>query len=221
MNAPMKKIRVLITCSSSLICEGMASLLQKEEDILILGKLETCILAAGILDYHADVYIYDPQLFGPDESFKIVNDIKTRAPGSRILLYLDRDIPDESLVHYLIKGIDGYIRRTDDLTKVAAAIRTIYAGNIWAERKLLDKFVRYTPLLLMSDLEAQFAKMIHPLTAREKEIISLLVIGLPNKSISYRLNISEKTVKTHLNNIFKKMNVSNRTQVVSALVYSQ
>jgi DNA-binding NarL/FixJ family response regulator len=217
----MNKIRVLITCSSSIICEGMASMLQKEGDIEVVGKLETCILAARILDYHADVYIYDPLLFGPDESLKIVNDLKTRSPESRILLYLDTEISDESLVQYLMKGIDGYIRRSGDLKQVAAAIRTVTAGNIWAERKLLDKFVRYTPLLLMSDLESKLAKMKNPLTAREKEVVSLLVIGLSNKSISDRLNISEKTVKTHLNNIFKKMNVSSRTQVVSALVYSR
>ena len=214
----MKIIKVLITCNSSIICEGLASLLQKEGDIEVVGKLETCLLAASILDYHADVYIFDPLLFGPNESFKIVNDLKMQSPESRILLYLDTEISDESLVQYLMKGIDGYIRRSGDLKQIAAAIRTVYVGNIWAERKLLDKFVRYTPLLLMTDLESKLAKLNNPLTAREKELVSLLVIGLPNKSISDRLNISEKTVKTHLNNIFKKMNVSNRTQVVSALI---
>jgi len=216
----MKSIRVLITCSSSIICEGMASLLRKEKDIEIVGKLETCIAAESILDHHADVYIYDPLLFGSDESFKIVHDLKMRFPGSRIILYLDREISDESLVRYLMKGMDGYIRRSGDLTQIAAAIRLVYAGNIWAERKLLDKFVRYTPLLLMSDLESKLSNLEHPLTKREKEIVSFLVMGLPNKGISGKLSISETTVKTHLNNIFKKMNVSNRTQLVSSLVYS-
>jgi two-component system, NarL family, nitrate/nitrite response regulator NarL len=72
----------------------------------------------------------------------------------------------------------------------------------------------------MSDLESMLSKLESSLTKREKEIASCLFIGLPNKRISAKLNISEKTVKTHLNNIFKKMNVSIRTQVVTALIYS-
>jgi DNA-binding NarL/FixJ family response regulator len=70
----------------------------------------------------------------------------------------------------------------------------------------------------MMDIQLKLTKLDYQLTPREKDILSQLFLGLPNKQISQKLHISEKTVKTHLNNIFKKMRVCSRTQAVSALI---
>ena len=74
--------------------------------------------------------------------------------------------------------------------------------------------------LLAQDLDSKLSKLENPLTKREREIVTFLFHGLSNRSISCTLNISEKTVKSHLQNIFKKMKVSSRTQVISSLVYT-
>lgn len=215
----MKLIRIVISCNSLLFCEGMASVLQKEEDFEIVGKIEEGPKAIKSVDLGPDVFILDPLLFETDELPNVIHELKTKAPRTKILLLIEREMSDNSLIQCMMRGVDGYVRRAAKLTQITEAVRTVYAGNIWAERKLLEKFVRYAPLLT-SNLESKFSKLDPPLTKREKEVISSLLLGLPNKRISRSLHISEKTVKTHLNNIFKKMKVSNRTQVVSTLIHS-
>lgn len=217
----MKAIRVIISCGNPLFCEGMAALLQQEEDIELAGKIEDGSQAIKSADIRPDVIILDPFLFGTDELQQVIHELKIKSPRSKILLlFLETEASDRSLMQYMIGGADGYIKKATKLKQLVDAIRTVHAGNIWADRKLLDKFVRHSPAI-MSDLESRLSKLETPLTKREREIVNYLFLGLTNRRISHTLHISEKTVKTHLNNIFKKMKVSNRTQVVSALIYAR
>jgi DNA-binding NarL/FixJ family response regulator len=217
----MKAVKIVIACESSFFCEGMAALLQREKDIEIVGKINHGSRIMRGLDRGPDVIILDPLLFGPEALEGVIDELKLKAPRTKILLiFSEQDMSETSLMRYMMRGVDGYIKRAEKLKQVTEAIRTVHAGSIWAERKLLHKFVRYSPLLTL-DLDARLARVEHPLTKREKDIVTLLFHGLSNKRISSRLHISEKTVKTHLNNIFKKMNVTSRTQVISSLVYGQ
>jgi len=217
----MKAIKVITSCNSPIFCEGMVARLQQEEDIEIVGKIEEGSQALKSLDLHPDVLILDPLLFISEDLLQVVHKLKINYPRTKILLlFLEKEMSDESLMQYMMGGVDGYIKRETKLHQLVEAIRTVHAGNIWAERKLLDKFVRCSPAPV-PDLEAKLSNLASPLTKREKEIINYLFLGLPNKRISHKLHISETTVKTHLNNIFKKMKVHNRTQVVSTLIYSR
>jgi len=163
----MRAIRIVISCNSLLFCEGMASVLQKEDDFELVGKIEDESQAIKSLELAPDVYILDPLLFGTDELPHIVHELKTRAPRARILLLIEKEMSDNSIIQCMMRGVDGYVRRAAKLSQIAEAIRTVYAGNIWAERKLLEKFVRYAPVIT-SNLESQFSKLEPPLTKREK-----------------------------------------------------
>ena len=85
-------------------------------------------------------------------------------------------------------------------------------GGIWAERKILN-------LAIEPDI-AQISKMLsdykdsYNLSIREKEILQTMVLGIMNRDIAERLYISEKTVKTHINRIFKKLNVDSRVKAI-------
>lgn len=217
----MKTIKIIISCNSPLFCEGMASRIQQEEDMDIVGKIEDGSQAMKSLDLHPDVLILDPLLIGLEDPLQVVQKLKIKSPRTKILLlFLEKQMSDRTLMQYMASGVDGYIKRESKLSQLVEAIQTVHAGNIWAERKLLDKFVRCTSPTL-PDLDSKLAMLESPLTKREKEIINYLFLGLPNKRISHTMHISETTVKTHLNNIFKKMRVHNRTQVVSTLIYSR
>ncbi len=216
----MKAVRILLACESSLFCEGMASLLQREKDFAIVGRIERGSRVMSGLDLRPDVVILDPLLFDPGALLKVVHELKIKAPRTRILLiFSEQEMSDTTLMQYMMQGVDGYIKRAEKLKHVIEAIRTVHAGSIWAERKLLQQLVRYSPLL-GPDLDSKLSKLESPLTKREREIVTFLFHGLSNRSISCTLNISEKTVKSHLQNIFKKMKVSSRTQVISSLVYT-
>ena len=190
----MKPLRILLACETSLFCEGMALLLQREKDLEIVGKIDHGSRVLKGLDRTPDVIILDPLLFEPEALAGIIDELKLKAPRTRILLiFSEQEMSDTTLMRYMMRGVDGYIKRAEKLKHVIEAIRTVHAGSIWAERKLLHKFVRDSPLLTL-DLDSRLSKMENPLTKREKDIVTLLVHGLSNKRISSRLHISEKTV---------------------------
>ena len=215
----MKAIKIMISCNNTMLCEGITALLDKKGDVEVIGNITDGSQALQSLENHpADVFIIDPLLFSWEELPQVVQQLKTASPRTKLLLLIETEMSDSSLMHCIMRGIDGYVKRSAKLEQLVEAIRSVHAGNIWADRKLLEKFIRY-PSVETSSLESRLSQLENPLTKREKDVISFLIRGLPNKRISHAMHISEKTVKTHLNNIFKKMNVSNRTEVVSMLIH--
>ncbi len=211
--------KILMAAESSIACDGFVELLQREPGIEIVGRIEESSRVLKNLTLKPDIVILASSLCHEEELRKTIYGFKKNSSHTRILLFLDEDTPDVSLMQYLTIGVDGYIRRLSTIANVIDAIRSVRAGNIWAERKLLNKFVVCHPLPV-ADIKSNVENEHMSLTKREKEIISLLLLGLPNKALSDRLHISEKTVKTHLNNIFKKQKVNNRTQLAISFLHS-
>ncbi len=211
-------IRVSIVNTNDFLRAGIAELLRKERDIAVVGSRDGTAPAVKARDAKSDVLILSSSSFPPGKLPQAVQEIKRQDPLMKILLFLEEDMPETDLIHYLTFGVEGYVKKSSGLRHLVDAIRTVYAGNIWAERKLLSKFVALRPLPTV-DIESRIRTIGGSLTKREREIASLLLLGLPNRALSEQLHISEKTVKTHLNNIFKKMKVSNRTQLVSTLIH--
>jgi DNA-binding NarL/FixJ family response regulator len=107
-------------------------------------------------------------------------------------------------------GVDGYVLKDSDSSVLKKAIFCVYRGDIFIQPEL-------TPMLKMKMDEKNNSNPDDALTKREIEVLKLIAEGLFNKEIAYMLAISEKTVKNHVSNIFKKINVSDRTQ---AAVYA-
>lgn len=214
----MKGINVLIARDQSFFCEGISGLIEKESTFHIMGKVEGRAQLMKDLGESPDVVVLCSPLFPPEELPAMIQDIKKMSPNVRVLIVLEEEMPDEALMHFLMLGADGYLMRSATTGQLTEAVRAIYAGGVWAERSLLNKFVRAP--VLSADVESKIAQLSEPLTKREKEIISLLFLGLSNKTIADRLYISEKTVKTHLNSIFRKLKVKNRSQVLAVLIRS-
>ena len=113
-------------------------------------------------------------------------------------------------VEYLIKaieiGCDGYILKESSFDTLIKAIFKVYAGEKYIEPKMM-------PLLNANLAEKDSAKKkISELTRREIDVLKMIASGAFNKEIASTLNISERTVKNHVSNIFKKIEVSDRTQ---------
>ncbi|MGW8272222.1 MAG: response regulator transcription factor [Thermodesulfovibrionales bacterium] len=211
-----KSIRVLIARDSSLFCEGLIGLIGKDSAIEVVAQVEELSQVKSIAAGRPDVLVLCSSLFSAEELPSIVQTLKRKSGVLKILILLKEDLADEALMHFLMIGADGYVRKSASSDQLIQAIRAVFAGGVWAERGLLNKFVK-SPVLSL-DVEQKLLKFKDPLTRREKEIISLLFLGLSNRAIGDRLFISEKTVKTHLGSIFRKMNVSNRSQVLAFLI---
>jgi DNA-binding NarL/FixJ family response regulator len=117
-------------------------------------------------------------------------------------------------VEYLMRaveiGVDGYVLKDSDFSVLKKAIFCVHRGESFIQPEL-------APILKTKLEEKNSQAEDDSLTKREIEVLKLLAEGLFNKEIAYMLAISEKTVKNHVSNIFKKINVSDRTQ---AAVYA-
>lgn len=117
-------------------------------------------------------------------------------------------IDEETFINAISLGVRGYLTEESNTVQFIEAIRAVVKEEIWADGKIVAKVLtRLLPLRKdKSDLNFN-------LTKREEEIVMLVVQGWSNKQISKQLFISDKTVKTHLVNIFKKLGINNRFQL--------
>jgi DNA-binding NarL/FixJ family response regulator len=200
-------LRIVICCSNNLFAEGLKNLLAKEADIEIIGifhgndLLGELTKARGLrpdillLDSNIDLNIL---LSLPDDFF---------APGHvKILMIGDRSIKyvlNKTLQNLISKGIVGILPPSADSELLRKALKAILIGELWLDRATLMK--------LMACMK-QSAPNVR-LANREKEIISHICQGYKNKEIAQKLQISEQTVKSHCNRIYKKLGVTDRLQL--------
>ena len=107
-------------------------------------------------------------------------------------------------------GASGYLLKTAELDEVVTTVRSVAAGEGKLDPQLalrvLTEFQNYQ--------KNESAEVFQPLTPREREILQLMSEGLPNKTIASRLSISERTVTTHVANIYSKLHVNNRVSAI-------
>jgi two-component system response regulator DegU len=207
-----KPINIMIADDHLMVREGIKQLLEMDGDIIVSAEADDgkqCIDALKISK--PDVLLLDinmPNMNGL-QVLQYLRDIKC---DIKILV-----LTIHNEVEYLEKavkiGINGYVLKDSELAVLKKAIYSVYNGESFIQPELI-------PMLNekkneRSELDLKSADSI--LTKREIEVLKLIARGLFNKEIAYTLSISEKTVKNHVSNIFKKLNVSDRTQ---AAVYA-
>jgi DNA-binding NarL/FixJ family response regulator len=132
---------------------------------------------------------------------------RVQAPGSKFLVLLPTENgSNEELLRLFFWGIDGFVRlhRTWQ-TELPHAIRSILKGQVWVPTVVMAAYVTQMRALLDTQLLPG-----HSLTAREGQVLQLLMRKLANKEISGTLGISERTVKYHVSNILSKLQLENR-----------
>jgi DNA-binding NarL/FixJ family response regulator len=196
----------MIADDHSMVREGIKQVLELDGDIIVNGEAGDGRQCINMLqDGQTDVLLLDinmPNMNG----LQVLQHIREKKKNVKVLiLTIHNEI--EYLVRAMEIGIDGYVLKDSDSVLLKKAILTIYNGETFIQPEL-------APLLKERMEERRSGDM---LTRREIEVLKLLSEGLFNKEIAYMLNISEKTVKNHVSNIFKKIKVSDRTQ---AAVYA-
>ena len=139
------------------------------------------------------------------DGLQVLNIIKTQKMDCKVIV-----LTIHNEIEYLIKAIDfncdGYILKDSDFDTLKNAIMTVYEGQTYIEPTLVPMLnVRLAERDLMKDKSKE-------LTRREVEVLKMIASGSSNKEIASTLSISERTVKNHVSNIFKKIDVSDRTQ---------
>jgi two-component system, NarL family, nitrate/nitrite response regulator NarL len=150
-----------------------------------------------------------------------LKNLRQANPPTRIIFFTD-DIKDDEAIAVIRAGASGYCAKNITGASLRKAVDVVRVGEIWAERRLISLFIRSEVSSGRVRKEA-FANYNKPadsaapvslsLSPRERDVASMIATGEQNKTISSHLSISEKTVKAHLTNIFKKLGLSSRTQL--------
>jgi len=150
----------------------------------------------------------------PLELTELTRLLRVRCPGSKFLVLVPPERSDEeNILRLLHTGIEGIAKLSDRLEEeLPVAVRAILAGDTWAPHPVLAEYIRQTKLLLDEQLRPYVS-----LTARESQILQLVIRRLSNKEIAGALRICERTVKFHIRNIFTKLRVEGRRALFTAL----
>jgi DNA-binding NarL/FixJ family response regulator len=114
--------------------------------------------------------------------------------------------------------VRGYMLADDPPALIIKAVRSVAEGQIWAERRVLEKTIS-RHLLLPETLQAHVPDL-QPLTGREMDMLNLVMKGATNREIAEVSNISERTVKTHLYRVYRKLKVKSRAKAIALLSHS-
>ena len=202
----MDAIKLVIADDHSMIREGLKQLLELEGQFKVIAEASDGVECLDILSKEApDVLLLDINM--PNKNgLDVLKELNQS--GNRKVKVLVLTVHNE--VEYLIKavelGVDGYVLKDSESSELKKAIMTILNGETYIQPDLI-------PMLnaKMISMENDYDK-IDSLTKRELDVLKNLAIGMYNKEIATKLEISERTVKNHVSNIFKKIGVSDRTQ---------
>ena len=204
------KIKILIADDHSMIREGLKQLLEIDGDIVVVGEAgngEECLKAIEKL--RPDVVLLDinmPVMNG----LKMLEALRVSKFKTQKVLILTIHNEIEYLMKAIDIGVQGYVLKDSESNILKKAISTVYSGEEYID-------ITMVPMLKEKMAQEEIIQEDDKLTKREIEVLKLLAEGLFNKEIAYKLDISEKTVKNHVSNIFKKIGVFDRTQ---AAVYA-
>lgn len=206
------KIRIVIAEENRILQEGICRMLAEHKCFEVLGIANNGIKAIDLVaTLKPDILllnIFLPQLNGVDA----IPVIRKQCPETKILL-LPGIAEDKVLLQAFRNGAKGYLPQTSCAMDLIKAIKMIKNGEMWIERKHFAEFFK-EEMTNSADTHKHREDNNFSLTIREQEVLRLLIKGFSNKEIAEHLFISEKTVKTHLNKVFRKLNVTRRLEAV-------
>jgi two-component system, NarL family, nitrate/nitrite response regulator NarL len=213
------KVRILLADDHKLFLEGLRNLLESERGFEVVGSAsdgEEAITLTRKLK--PDILLLDlamPRYSGLDA----LRDLAESASPVRTII-LTASIEKAQIAGALQLGARGVVLKDVTPELLFESIRSVIAGQYWMGRESVSDLVQVLRDLMPRPTARPGAKTFK-LTAREQEVIETVVAGYTNKDMAQKFSISEQTVKHHLTNIFNKLGVSNRLELVLFAVHHQ
>lgn len=207
-NSDDKKIKVLIVDDHSVVRKGLKLFLATNK------QLEVCAEASNLkeamdklVEYMPDVVLLDYKLPDGDGIIGCIN-MKTRCPETKIIIltaYTDKGVVVESIR----AGADAYLLKDIESDKLIDTILSVYKGEKVLDTSVTEDIFNHLKInTINTKTEAN-------LSNQETKILQMIALGKINKEIAIEIGISENTVRNYISRIFKKINVSNRTEAAN------
>jgi DNA-binding NarL/FixJ family response regulator len=206
--ASNEAIRILLVDDHQVVRRGLRAFLDGENDMQVVGEAangregldELERLAAAERGPH--VVLMDLQM-QPVDGIEATRQIRARYDDVEVVA-LTSFVEEECIRAALDAGASGYILKDADPDEVAGAVRAAYRGELHLNPAVARR--------LMNSLNSRPRDSAEELTEREREILRLVAAGKANKEIAAELAISERTARTHVSNILRKLGLASRTQ---------
>lgn len=203
----------MLVDDQELVRSGLRMMLETEEDVEVIAEASDGQEAIAAADRHRiDVVLMDvqmPRLDGLKATRRLLAD--RRDPSLRVIVLTTFD-RDEYVFEALKAGASGYLLKSTPAEQLAPAIRTVAAGDALLApsitRRLIEEFAhRPTPT-------SEGPPELRELTARERQVLTLIARGRSNAEIAAELVLSQTTIKTHVAHLLAKLGLRDRTQAV-------
>jgi DNA-binding NarL/FixJ family response regulator len=202
-------IRVLVVDDHEVVRRGLLAFLEGEPDLEVVGDANGGTQALDLLEQlesqgqRPDVVVMDLKM-SPVDGVESIRQIRARYAEVEVVA-LTSFTEEERVQAALEAGASGYLLKDSDVDQVAAGIRAAHRGELQLDPVIARR--------LMSSLRAAPSDaLVAQLTPRELEVLRLVGAGRSNKEIAAELSITERTTRTHVSNILRKLGVSSRTQ---------
>jgi DNA-binding NarL/FixJ family response regulator len=206
----MDTLKLLIVDDHAIFREGLRALLDMEEDFHVIGEASRGDEAVALVAEEApDVILLDLHL--PDGSGStFCRDLRRASPKSKVLILSAYD-EDKEVSEALISGASGYVLKTVGGERLADNIRSVHRGEVLLGPTVAAKVVQQ--LSRLQEETGRQEEALNALTPREREVFFRASRGLKNAEIAAELYLSEKTIKTHLRNIYNKLNLASKAEL--------
>ncbi|MCH8007921.1 MAG: response regulator transcription factor [Chloroflexi bacterium] len=198
-------IRVLIVDDHAVVRQGLKAFLRVQDDIEFVGEAangdEAVTQARSV---QPDVILMDLVMPGMD-GVETMRQLSAAGVDSKVIV-LTSFAEDEQVLAAVKAGAAGYLLKDVQPQELGNAIRTVHAGDAQLHPSIASKLMREVAAAGSRHKDAD------ALTARELDVLKALARGMSNKEIAAELGVAEKTVKTHVSSILRKLQVADRTQ---------
>jgi DNA-binding NarL/FixJ family response regulator len=200
------KIKVAVVAEQPIVCEGLRSLLSRQEDLVMVAEAHDAAEGYSLIEKtQPDLVLLHAHL-GPADGVAFARELMRRYPEKPLLMW-SCEVEEHVVANALDAGARGFMGTAQPLDQLLDAIRTVMQG-----RQYLP------PSVSTSNLETRRRRgrqgPVGVLSAREREVFDLLVLALTNEAIAAQLRISRRTVETHRSRILKKLRVHSAVELI-------
>ncbi|MCP9448107.1 MAG: response regulator transcription factor [Nitrospira sp.] len=206
-------IRVLLVDDHEVVRVGLRQLLSRYPSILVVGESASAADAIRkATDLKPDIILMDVRL-GEESGVEACRDILAVESNARVI-FLTSFAEDESVLAAVLAGAQGYVLKDIDTPSLLNAIRTVAEGQSILDPAVVERAIRWVQRFAAGHQ----AKGDNMLSEQEERVLALVAEGRTNKEIAASLNLSDKTVRNYLTNVFKKLRITRRAQAAAFFV---